>query len=82
MNDEEASSLLKTNIVIVVALFFTYLYLAYQSRELDRINNKDLTADNLEILVSILSVISGLIILYLVFTYDDDTSAIYENPTL
>lgn len=45
-------------------------------------NNKDLTPDNLEILVSTLSVISGLIILYLVFNYSDDTSAIYENPTL
>ncbi len=82
ISDEEASNLLKTNRIFIVALFITYLYLAYRNREIDKIKNKDLTADNLEIFVSTLSVIGGLIILYLVFTYDQDTTAIYENPTL
>jgi len=82
ISDEEANNLLKTNRIFIVALFITYLYLAYRDREIDKIKNKDLTADNLEIFVSVLSVIGGLIILYLVFNYDQDTTAIYENPTL
>lgn len=82
ISDKEASNLLKTNRVFIVALFLTYLYLAYRDREIDKIKNKDLTADNLELFVSFLSVIGGLIILYLVFAYDQDTTAIYENPTL
>jgi divalent metal cation (Fe/Co/Zn/Cd) transporter len=82
ISDKEAINLLKTNRIFIVALFITYLYLAYRDREIDKINNKDLTADNLEIFVSVLSVIGGLIILYLVFNYDQDTTAIYENPTL
>lgn len=82
ISDEEANNLLKTNRIFIVALFILYLYLAYRDREIDKIKNKDLTADNLEIFVSILSVIGGLIILYLVFNYDQDTTAIYENPTL
>ena len=82
ISDEEASNLLKTNKIFILALFITYLYLGYRDREVDRIKNKDLTADNLEIFVSYLSVIGGLIILYLAFTADQDTTAIYENPTL
>lgn len=82
ISDEEASNLLKTNRILILALFITYLYLGYRDREVDRIKNKDLTADNLEIFVSYLSVIGGLIILYLAFTADQDTTAIYENPTL
>lgn len=82
ISDEEASNLLKTNRILILALFITYLYLGYRDREVDRIKNKDLTADNLEIFVSYLSVIGGLIILYLAFTEDLDTTAIYENPTL
>lgn len=82
ISDKEASNLLKTNRIFIVALFLTYLYLAYRDREIDKIKNKDLTADNLELFVSFLSVIGGLIILYLVFAYDQDTTAIYENPTL
>jgi nucleoside recognition membrane protein YjiH len=82
ISDEEASNLLKTNRIFIVALFLTYLYLAYREREIDKIKNKDLTADNLEIFVSFLGLLGGLIILYLVFTYDQDTTAIYENPTL
>lgn len=82
ISDEEASNLLKTNRIFIVALFLTYLYLAYREREIDKIKNKDLTADNLEIFVSFLGLLGGLIILYLVFAYDQDTTAIYENPTL
>jgi len=82
ISDEEASNLLKTNRIFIVALFLTYLYLAYREREIDKIKNKDLTADNLEIFVSFLGLTGGLIILYLVFAYDQDTTAIYENPTL
>lgn len=82
ISDEEASNLLKTNRILILAIFITYLYLGYRDREVDRIKNKDLTADNLEIFVSYLSVIGGLIILYLAFTADQDTTSIYENPTL
>lgn len=82
ISDEEASNLLKTNRILILALFITYLYLGYSDREVDRIKNKDLTADNLEIFVSYLSVIGGLIILYLALNADQDTTSIYENPTL
>src|SRR5574344_2140958 len=78
ISDEEASNLLKTNRILILALFITYLYLGYSDREVDRIKNKDLTADNLEIFVSYLSVIGGLIILYLALNADQDTTSIYE----
>lgn len=81
ISDEASLSILKTNRIVIVALFFIYFYTSYKSRELDRINNKDLDADNLELIVSLSSIIGGLLILYAVYKYGQDSLAVFENPT-
>lgn len=82
LTDEQADAILKTNRIVILGLFFVFLSLAFRNKEIDQIKNEDLTADNLEIIVSILAIIGGLIVLYSVYNYSEDTPSIYGNPAV
>ncbi len=81
-DNKTASAILKRNRLLLFILFAVYLYVNLQQREYDRINNKDLTPDNLEIFVSVLTIIGALIILYEVFAYSGSDEASYDNPAI
>ena len=82
LTNEQADAILKTNRFVILALFFVFFSLALRDREIDEIKNIDLTSDNLEIIVSILAIIGGLIVLYDVYNYGEITPSVYANPVV
>ena len=82
LTSKQADAILKANRIIILGLFFVFLSLALRDREIDIIKNVDLTSDNLEIIVSILAIIGGLIVLYDVYNYGEETPAVYANPAI
>lgn len=82
LTSKQVDAILKTNRIVILGLFFVYFSLALRSKEIDELKNVDLTADNLELIVSFLAVVGGLIVLYIIYNYGEDTPASYENPTI
>ncbi len=80
LTNEQADAILKTNRFVILALFFVFFSLALRDKEIDEIKNLDLTSDNLEIIVSILAIIGGLIVLYDVYNFGEITPSVYANP--
>lgn len=79
---KKADMITKINRIIIVILFISFLYINYEFREVDTLKGENLTADNLQIIASYLSVIAGLIILYVVFKYGEDVLTTTENPNI
>lgn len=76
------SHIVKINRLLITSLLITFIYVGYKTRDLDRIKGNNINPDNLEILASYLSLIAGLIILYVVFKYDEEIINISENPEI
>ena len=81
ISNKDRILLQRLNRIIVLCLLIIYLYIAYRQSVIDKIQGKDLRADYIEIFVSILSVIGGLLVLYEIYTYDNNEANI-ESPNL
>lgn len=81
IDDDLSYNILLGNRIVIFIILIVYFYISYENKKLDMINKKNLKADDLELIVSILSIIGGLIILYSVYKYGRNSAAIFENPT-
>lgn len=82
INLKDAKTITKINRIIIIILLFAFLYISYQIREIDAAKGKNLTPDDLQILASYLSILAGLVVLYIVFKYSEDALTTTENPSI
>ncbi|HPF82708.1 MAG TPA: hypothetical protein PLV83_00845 [Bacilli bacterium] len=82
IDKKKSNNIVKINRTIIIILLLGYIYINEKNKELDKRNGIDTTADNLEILASFLTLISALIILYVIFNYRNDDITITENPNI
>lgn len=83
LDDKKARFLSIFNRVFVVSLTLTFLYINYKGKELAKENSQNLSAFNLQIMASELSVLASLIVLYVVISSSDySLVAGAENPNL
>lgn len=75
------SRIQKINRIVILFLLVIYLYCSYRQSKIDEIKGLDLKADYIEIIVSLLSLIGGLLIIYEVFYLNNPNDNI-ENPTI
>ena len=75
---EDIPLIVRINKFIVLILLFVFLYINYKNYQLDLYEKKDTKQDNYELLASLLTFISGCIILYSVVKFSDIS---LENPT-
>ena len=69
------------NRIVILIILLLFLYANYVDKNIDIIENKDLKADNLQIIASILSIISGIIVLYVTIEYfSTNINSSLENP--
>lgn len=69
------------NRIIILILLVMYFYCSYKQTIIDKEKGIDLKGDYIEIIVSILSLIGGLLILYEVFYINNQNDDI-ENPII
>lgn len=82
IDTDKAIAITKINRIIIIILLISFLYINYEFKEVDALKGNDLTADNLQIIASYLSIIAGLIILYVVFEYGQENLTTTENPNI
>lgn len=82
IDSDIASNIVKVNRSIITILLIVFIYVNYKTREFDRLKGNNITPDNLEIIASYLSLIAGLIVLYIVFKYGEDAITISENSDI
>lgn len=70
------------NRVLIVILSFTFLYVNYILYEISKEQNEDLKSYNLQIIASILTIIAGLIALYVVKLSETENIVDVENPII
>ena len=69
------------NRIVILIILLLFLYANYVDKNIDIIENKDLKADNLQIIASILTIISGIIVLYITIEYfSTNINSSLENP--
>ena len=69
------------NRIVILIILLLFLYANYVDKNIDIIENKDLKADNLQIIASILTIISGIIVLYVTIEYfSTNINSSLENP--
>ena len=69
------------NRIVILIILLLFLYANYVDKNIDILENKDLKADNLQIIASILSIISGIIVLYVTIEYfSTNINSSLENP--
>ena len=69
------------NRIVILIILLLFLYANYVDKNIDIIENKDLKADNLQIIASILTIISGIIVLYVTIEYfSTNINSSFENP--
>lgn len=65
-NDEEADKITVINRSIILILFLTYFYLNYQDLKNCEVKGEDTYTTKLQLVPSMLSIIGGMIVLYIV----------------
>lgn len=69
------------NRMVILIILLLFLYANYVDKNIDILENKDLKADNLQIIASILTIISGIIVLYVTIEYfSTNINSSLENP--
>ena len=69
------------NRIVILIILLLFLYANYVDKNIDIIENKDLKADNVQIIASILTIISGIIVLYVTIEYfSTNINSSLENP--
>ena len=69
------------NRIVILIILLLFLYANYVDKNIDILENKDLKADNLQIIASILTIISGIIVLYVTIEYfSTNINSSLENP--
>lgn len=69
------------NRIVILIILLLFLYANYVDKNIDILENKDLKADNLQIIASILTIISGIIVLYITIEYfSTNINSSLENP--
>ena len=69
------------NRIVILIILLLFLYANYVDKNIDILENKDLKADNLQIISSILTIISGIIVLYVTIEYfSTNINSSLENP--
>lgn len=75
----------KFNRILVVILTLIFLYISIENRNIAKRKNKDISLYNLQVSASILSLISTLIVTYVIFKSCGDNYSVIsgiENPNL
>ncbi|MCI5521685.1 MAG: hypothetical protein MR411_03670 [Tenericutes bacterium] len=81
LNPKNAYIIASINRIVILIILLLFLYANYVDKNIDILENKDLKADNLQIIASILSIISGIIVLYVTIEYfSTNINSSLENP--
>lgn len=81
LDPKNAYIIASINRIVILIILLLFLYANYVDKNIDIIENKDLKADNLQIIASILSIISGIIVLYVTIEYfSTNINSSLENP--
>lgn len=81
LNPKNAYIISSINRIVILIILLLFLYANYVDKNIDIIENKDLKADNLQIIASILTIISGIIVLYVTIEYfSTNINSSLENP--
>ena len=81
-NSKESLSITKINRIVILLVGILFLYINYKLYKISKKEGEDLTSYSLQILASILIVISGVIALYVVSLSNTETIADVENPNI
>lgn len=82
INSNISTNIVKINRIIITLILISFIYISFKTKELDIAKGKNVTPDNLEITAAIFSLVAGLIVLYVVFKYGDDSIVVTENPDI
>lgn len=81
LDPKNAYIIASINRIVILIILLLFLYANYVDKNIDIIENKDLKADNLQIIASILTIISGIIVLYVTIEYfNTNINSSLENP--
>ena len=81
LNPKNAYIIASINRIVILIILLLFLYANYVDKNIDILENKDLKADNLQIIASILTIISGIIVLYVTIEYfSTNINSSLENP--
>ena len=81
LDPKNAYIIASINRIVILIILLLFLYANYVDKNIDIIENKDLKADNLQIIASILTIISGIIVLYVTIEYfSTNINPSLENP--
>lgn len=81
LDSKNAYIIASINRIVILIILILFLYANYVDKNIDIIEHKDLKADNLQILASILTIISALIVLYVTLEYfNSNINSSLENP--
>ena len=81
LDPKNAYIIASINRIVILIILLLFLYANYVDKNIDIIENKDLKADNLQIIASILTIISGIIVLYVTIEYfSTNINSSLENP--
>lgn len=81
LDPKNAYIIASINRIVILIILLLFLYANYVDKNIDIIENKDLKSDNLQIIASILSIISGIIVLYVTIEYfSTNINSSLENP--
>ena len=72
----------KINRIVILLVSILFLYINYRLYKISKEQGEDLTSYTLQIVASILVVISGIIALYIVSLSNTETIADVENPNI
>lgn len=79
---KESFNITLFNRILIVILSFVFLYVNFKLYNLSKEEGEDLKPYTLQIIASILAIVSGLIALYVVKLSDTETIADVENPVI
>lgn len=83
LNDNNAYSLSVFNRIFVIGISLSYLYVNYKNREISKQKGLNLQPFNLQIISSELTILAGIIVLYVIISSGEYTIiASSENPGL
>ena len=82
LNNKDTLSLTTINRIVILLSGFFFLYINYELYKIAKAKKQDLKSYNLQIVASILVVISELIALYVISLSSIETNADIENPNI
>lgn len=81
LDPKNAYIIASINRIVILIILLLFLYANYVDKNIDILENKNLKADNLQIIASILTIISGIIVLYVTIEYfSTNINSSLENP--